>query len=265
MNHVAKFRKRALLSQRALAAKVGVSQQTIQRIEAEAVAVRLETAAAIAAALGTTLGTVFPELSLGRTLSRSASPEGIDASGASHSLVLGMRGGLKRRYSVDAQTASRMKTVLSDPAASFVAFDAAEATIIVNTAEVLWSNHQFDPGYLWDDPDGGLPDRMEVAAYFRGEAEPARFAVDPDEGSLAEEDEHGVQLQGLIFELEIGDPGENRALQFLDEDGELVTINTRLLQLMEIPLHAANPRLLEKWREGQEEEDFPLLEEPANE
>jgi DNA-binding XRE family transcriptional regulator len=61
-NQISRFRKAQALSQRALAQKVGTSQQQIQRIEAGVQSTDLDLAARIADALSSPLEKVFPEL-----------------------------------------------------------------------------------------------------------------------------------------------------------------------------------------------------------
>jgi|688.fasta_scaffold209936_2 DNA-binding XRE family transcriptional regulator len=255
MNRVEKYRAQAKLSQRALAALVGVSQQTIQRIEAESVSVRFETAIAVAQALGVSPKALFPDIRPSAlTTDAVRREERIDYSHCSHTLMMAFTGGLRRDYLVDEATASRVRDALMDTSARFLAFDTDQTTVVVNTAELLWTNVLFDPGEIVSAPEApAFP--VEVALYFRGEDEPSKFNVEPDTGSLSNEDEDGVELQSMLWELELIDPGENNVLRFTDEDGEEVLINTRSLIILEVPLHGANPKLLEKVMEGLEEDE----------
>ena len=72
-NRIAALRKERGLTQRALADRVGTSQQQVQRIEAGLQGVRLELANKIAAAFGKELVEVFPALQVRRPRSSKGS------------------------------------------------------------------------------------------------------------------------------------------------------------------------------------------------
>src|SRR4051794_11229399 len=119
MNRVAKFRTKAKLSQRALAAQVGVSQQTIQRIEAEAGPVRFETAKKLAAALRAPLRDLFPE-SPEDDHEPLSSAHGIDYSHATHTLRMRFTDGVEKTYVVDAASLDRARHALRNAEARFL-------------------------------------------------------------------------------------------------------------------------------------------------
>lgn len=257
MNLVAKYRAKAKLSQRALAAQVGVSQQTIQRIEAEAVTVRFETATKVARALGVPLQTLFPDTHAPTGAFPAQRDAVIDYSHCSHTLNVGFTDGVEKEYFVDEATASRVRTALFDPSARFLRFETGSHSVVLNTGEVLWTNILFDPGDV-SEPATGADEVL--TAYFSGSPKPSCFEIEPDEGSLEDEDEEGIQFQHLLFMLDaLIEPGTSDVLHFQDSDGEEVILRTARLKIVELPLHVANPRLLAAIREGMDE-DEPINE-----
>ncbi len=255
MNNVSKYRSNSKLSQRALAALVGVSQQTIQRIEAEAVTVRFETALALATALKAPLRSLFPEMRERAALEGHApqrSAEKIDYSHCSHTLKMEFAGGPTRFYSVDEATASRVRTCLLD-AKEFVAFDTDTHSVVVNSRKLLWTNVLFDPGEVRADEDTEALGPLTM--YFDDSAEPHTFDVEPDDQEPEEdEDGRGSQLQMLTIDLD--GLGDNAGImRFFDGDGEEVIFNPARMKALEIPLAAANPKLLAAVFAGMEEDE----------
>ncbi|MGH6963818.1 MAG: helix-turn-helix transcriptional regulator [Phenylobacterium sp.] len=252
MNRVAKFRAKAKLSQRALAAQVGVSQQTIQRIEAEAGPVRFETAKKLAAALRAPLRDLFPE-SPESDHEHQSSAHGMDYSHATHTLRMRFTDGIEKDYVVDAASLDRARHALHNSEPQFLLLETPELTVIVNTGEVLWTNIRFDVGTL---EDRGQTVSDELRVYFRGSAEASSFSTEPDVGSLDDGDEDGVKLQDILATLEgCLDLTETEVLTFLDKDGEEVIFTSRRLKLLEVPSHLVNPKLLAAMDAGWAEDE----------
>jgi DNA-binding XRE family transcriptional regulator len=252
VNRVAKFRAKAKLSQRALAAQVGVSQQTIQRIEAEAGPVRFETAKKLSTALRAPLKDLFPESSDGDHAPES-SAHGMDYSHTTHTLRMRLTDGVEKAYVVDAASLDRARNLLRQAEPRFLLLETPELTVIVNTGEVLWTNVLFDVGDLGD---RGQTVSDELKVYFQGSAEASSFSTEPDLGSLDDSDEDNVGLQDLLMTLEgCPDLTETEVLTFLDKNGEEVIFTSRRLKLLEVPSHLVNPKLLAAMDAGWAEDE----------
>lgn len=258
MNNVSKYRAKSKLSQRALAALVGVSQQTIQRIETEAVTVRFETAVALASVLKAPLKSLFPDMRDRAALERrepQKSDETIDYSYCSHTLKMAFAGGPMRCYFVDQATASRVRNCLLDEK-EFVAFNTDTHSVVVNSRKLLWTNLLFDPGVIGvDEEEGESAALAPLIMYFDGSAEPHTFHVDPDD-QIIEDDEEGVGSQLQMISMNLDAFGDDAGiLSFLDQDGEEVVFSPARMKALEIPLAITNPKLLEAVFQGMEEDE----------
>lgn len=253
MNHVRKYRTKAKLTQSQLAALIGSSQQTIQRIEADAVTVRVEVAIALAGALRASLKALFPTIrKLDKIEAAQRRDERIDYSHCSHTLKMTFKGGPTRFYLVDQATATRVREcLLSDK--KFVCFDTAGHAVAVHAAKLLWTNILFDPGEL-PEPKGEEDNLYKLDMYFDGSDEAHDFEIDPDSDEIDfDGDEGQSQLQFMMMELD--GAAEDEMVSFVDGDGEEVIFSTARLKALEIPLGAVRPKLLEAIFEGIEEED----------
>lgn len=267
MNNVAKFRVKANLSQRALAALVGVSQQTIQRIEAEATTVRFETAVSLAAALKLPLRRVFPEMRKKLDpLIPQLPNERIDYSHSSHTIKMAFLGGPIRYYLVDHATSIRVRNAIMS-GRDFVVFDTLTHAVAVNVNKLIWTNFLFDPGDVFE-PGENEDSFTTINMYFDGEPGAESFDVDPDTHEPSEDNDYaGSELQMLLMDLDMrADSGDTDPLSFLDGDGEELVFHPARLKAIEIPLPAVNPQLLSAIFDGmdeEEEEPLPTLEDPA--
>jgi DNA-binding XRE family transcriptional regulator len=255
MNNVRKYRSKAKLSQRALAAMVGVSQQTIQRIEVEAVTVRVETAMSLARALKAPLRSLFPELRddaglEGREPQRDG--EKIDYSCCSHTLSMQFSGGLWRMYSVDQATAERVRFCLFSEKV-FIAFNTDKSSVLVNSRKLLWTNILFDPGHADEEEVAEL--LLQATMYFDDGPAPHIFQIEPDSAEIEDEDadESANQLQHLVTDLDAFDE-DSGVRYFTDEDGEEVIFNPHRLAALEIPLEAVNPKLMQAVYDAMDED-----------
>lgn len=259
MNHVRKYRTKAKLTQTQLAKLIGSSQQTVQRVEADAVTVRVELAIALANALKAPLKTLFPKVRKPEKIHEAQRrDEQIDYSHCSHTLKIMFCGGPVRFYSVDQATANRVRDCLFSEK-KFICFDTLTHAVAVHAPKLLWTNILFDPGQLpeqKDREDG--PYRMDI--YFDGSEDAHDFNINPDFGELDfEGDEGGSQLQFLMLDFDGAE--DNDVVRFLDGDGEEVVFGTANLKAVEIPLAAVRPKLLKAIFEGMDEEETAEEEE----
>jgi hypothetical protein len=148
--------------------------------------------------------------------------------------------------------------MLFDPE-GFAAFDTETHSVAVNMKKVLWTNILFDPGAFREERDGeGIG---PLTLYFDDGPEPHEIEIDPDHLDASQEDaEDGAQLQWLLMDLD-GLGEDNKAVSFVDGDGEEVIVQTARLAAIEIPLAAVNPRLAKAIFTGMDEDE--TAEEPA--
>ncbi|MFC3069419.1 helix-turn-helix transcriptional regulator [Phenylobacterium soli] len=257
MNNVARYRAKAKLSQRALSAMVGVSQQTIQRIEAEAQTVRFETAMALAGALKVGPRTLFPEIGPPNRRGDHKPDETIDYSGCSHALKIRFAGGLAKYYSVNAATARRVRSALANGVQGFLAFDTDREAVVVNCGKLLWTTVLSDPGVDVEEHEavGEAVLDCRLKLYFDGEPDAHEFEVEPDQVDIADDAaERDAELQWLLTTLEAtGDDQE--AMTFVDAEGEEVIFSPGRLTVLEAPLVAVRPKLLAAVMEGLGEDE----------
>ncbi|WP_454761274.1 helix-turn-helix transcriptional regulator [Caulobacter segnis] len=257
MNSVAKYRQQAKLSQRALALSVGVSQQTIQRIESEAVTVRFEVAVALSRALGVPLRNLFPDLRAKLPTTDPQKPEeSIDYSHCSHSLKIMFQGGPERFYDVDEATARRVRSALHSEC-EFICFDTQRSRVVINSDKILWINILFDPGIIVDEDeegDEGLLGPMVI--FFDGGDQAHEFEIDPDTRDLDFEnlEERGSELQLLMMDLESAE-ARSEPMSFIDGDGEEVIFYPARMKAAEVPIAAINPKLFKSMVSGMLEDE----------
>ncbi len=276
-NRIRELRLKKKLSQKGLAKKAETSQQQIQRIEAGIQAARFDLAVRISVALEEPLDRVFPtiELPLKRAKRRHATvPDlfsdheladefesaGLDMDPAQSVLLYRLRGGAEGKWWLAPGEMRRVWSLIQrDDENEFMLFDAGGRRYAVNPAHLMFVH------FLKEYADGGEESdsrtqpaqRREAGRLFNADGEfvgeyevrvtladgcEMTFSVDPDDGSLEEEDPEplSVQLQDLFFYAQLG--GQQR-LKLTDEDGEVAWFRTQDVAMFSVPIEAVEPKL----------------------
>jgi transcriptional regulator with XRE-family HTH domain len=263
-NRIAHFRKAQGLTQRALAAKVGTSQQQIQRIEAGVQSARLDLAAKIADALAMRLADVFPKVARSKKAKKAGGDSrdilnegefavaGIDPDPRHWTIRFFMFDGREFDFEVSGQERHRLESIVSGSDVDFLVFDSRDKRIAINGNRIAACNIMFDVGVIerTDEED----ETFNMTVHLVSSKEPVKFGIDPDE-LTPEQDENGFssQLQNLFFYLDGG--GEDLVVWFDDEDGERVYIRANHLLLLEVPLICCEPSLLASSDRGDDEQN----------
>lgn len=247
-NNIKKYRNAKKLTQRQLADAIGTSQQQIQRIESGAIAANLQLANRIAAALGRSLSSVFPDAAkaiesvrmtmrtdryLPDDLLESAAGKGIELDTASwylkiqlnsrqKPLVLPVSPAEKRRLygAIQEEGASPDKT-------SFVVFDSSQERIALNLRQVEFCQFLMEP---WPSDEGEAASPGKLQFEFIG-GNSVELSVEEDEP-----DEDGIGQVGNIFFLaDLGVEPTNQ-VRIIDEEGEDAFIRLGSIALVRAPL-----------------------------
>jgi len=257
-NRISHLRKTKGLTQRALAEKVGTSQQQIQRIEAGVIAVRLELALRIADALATRLADVFPKLARNKSekKQRKFAPSqaelslaGIDPDPSHWTVKFFMHDGRQFLFRVSSSDKDRLESIAQNSGKSFFVFNSHDKCIALNRTKVAACQFLFD-FFMSDKPEA--EEQFKLTMHLIATKETISFDVEPDTKTPLE-DELGSesQLQSLFSFLDEGDDDE--VVWFDDEDGERVYIRSNELLLLEAPLICCEPELWEKSLEDETE------------
>jgi DNA-binding XRE family transcriptional regulator len=276
-NKIRHLREKLEMSQRDLALAVGTSQQQIARIETGNQAVKVDLALAIATALKTDLGSVFPGTRklLGRGKKRKDrdalvemhydpkavsefESAGVDLDPATWILKLRMRGGSQLDFVCSTAEAQRIRRNLhrTETGTPFVVFDSAVVSVALNMDHLLHYHELWDGSVSSDWHDDDVP-RDEVAVYLSDSAEPLTFDVEVDEGTPEDEDGEG-QMRGMLFTLETFlESGE--FVSFRDVDGEDAYFRAADIALLTVPLRVLDSRLNDTLLDAEEyqEEGLP--------
>jgi DNA-binding XRE family transcriptional regulator len=278
-NNVRHFREKAKLSQRELAAKVGTSQQQIQRIEAGVQAVRLDLAADICKALNTNLGEVFPqaELPIARAKKRGggndqpllrlhqdeASSEelenaGLDADPKRWIFRFALRNGFEADLLVSGPDYSHLwRRVQFVKRRNFLVFDSGDYRYAINGDHLLFCQFLFEARQLncWEVPEG-IDDRTHTWVYLATREKPFEFGLDLAEGS-EDEDSDINEWQYIFMHLDGLFQGADEVdqISFLDEDGERAFFRTDDVALIKTSLTAVEADVADAMMRGYEEEE----------
>jgi transcriptional regulator with XRE-family HTH domain len=267
-NRISHLRKLRKLTQRALAERVGTSQQQIQRIESGTQAARLDLAASIAEALKVPLAELFPKLPKIPT-KRNKKPTkgdaesvaaqflnaGIDPDPVHWTLKFGLTSGPILLYTVASQEKERISNILRRSQFDFVVFHTNDKCVAIRRNQINFCQFLFDVGVVRDETEDDPG--YELEAFFVG-GEHFTFEVEPDTIPWGEDDYGGgSELQRLFVDLESGIEVEE-VLSFDDADGERVYLRVRQLLRVELPLVCCEPELwknhIENWSEHGEAE-----------
>lgn len=268
-NNIRELRKGRGLTQRALAASVGTSQQQIQRIESGTQTVRFDLAAAIAAALEAPLEKAFPSAeklfsSMSKrksrtpawedeTLEEDADMSGVDLDPHVWTLKYLLRGGHEGQWPISSQDKRRLFRIVQDPGTKrFAVFDTPTHRVAINTRHLSFSQFLFDAA--WPTDERGK-EEGEIEVHMISRTEPLTFTPEPDREDLAEnpEAEEGGELQELFFTLE-GAPEDDETVGFTDVDGEMAFFRVGDIAMVSVPLWAVEPAIWEAEMVGHDEE-----------
>ncbi|MFA7480631.1 MAG: helix-turn-helix transcriptional regulator [Vulcanimicrobiota bacterium] len=249
-NKIKSLRLRKGLTQTALAKAVGVSQQQIHRFENGISIVKLETAVAIAAALGKTVDAVFPGLSkaykalrdgmisTGRPPStdqyQAIRRKGVEADPTDLTIRLLLNGHSEPHiFPISHHDKERLHHILFQgfeyEENGFFVFNSEQHQVAFSLAEVAYCHFLFDIGCSLEREE---PSWL-ASAYFRGSQIEHTFEIEPDFQSEDEEDMG--QLASVFWYLELP-PESGQHVHFIDGDGEEVFLQARNLALFMVPL-----------------------------
>lgn len=218
-NHLADFRKKSGLSQRALAERVGVSQPTIQRAEADREG---NTPIMLMMQIADVLGVAYKHIWPG-TLDMKMTPD-LPEGAIMHSVRVKMKGiPTPFVFPISTRDADRLYRCVQDTD-GYLCFDSENWSVVLNAANIQWSNFLWDPASLNSDEadDAG----HVVKVWFVGESEPQVFEASPDEMLDDEEDDNEGAIHHMLLALDMyGAYLDAEPVRFVDEDGEDVWLN----------------------------------------
>lgn len=267
-NRVRELRKKAKLSQRALAEAVYVSQATIQRIEAEATPISLSIAQRIADHFGKPLRTVFPTVPKEPRAEGLANDEDDSIVDARSDEVIRFRMRDRRDlvYVVDGRERDRLERIVYQPEGkTFLVFTSQGKQVALRRSEVRYMATHDDP--MFEVPEDKIDPDMSgyMSITFLGETEAESFLVsgdnvDPDDPDKFEEAIEENHLAGFLMSLDSAQDGDDfTTAEILDTDGcdddvRIVFPFDQIL-LVEMPLSLLNPRLRRiEWEDEEETE-----------
>lgn len=268
-NRVKQIRTRLKLSQRALAAAVGTSQQQIQRIETGAVAARLDLATKLSKALGEPVDRIFPgsgkvieKLQAEFKNSRHApsktyselSEHGVEADPAIWHLKILLRGHEKElMFEIPPAERRRLYSMVQreTDALSFVVFDTEDACIAINLGELAYCHFLFDIGVIRDEQEEDEESGVEI--YFAGSTKCFEFSPEVDDRDPDDEGDEGDF--GSIFRSLETSPERHERYRFTDVDGEDVFLRAGDIALLQVPLWVLKPELLDTDRAEEEDDE----------
>ena len=263
-NRISQLRKSRGLTQRALAELAGTSQQQVQRIEAGVQGVRLELATKTAAALGGELAEIFPSLGTDRRRGSEGSryvnqrakllAAGLDPDPNYWTVKFFASDGRLFEYVVPSDEKDRLEKIVGRSSRStdgMFVFTTSTQWVALNRTKIAATQFLFDRGLVIEDDE---EDNLELKLHLIGAGQPIVFGVEPDTHSV-DDDEQGScsQLQRLFLELEMA--SENEIVDFYDEDGERIYVETAEVLAIEVPLVCCEPALWNAQIEGQTEDD----------
>jgi transcriptional regulator with XRE-family HTH domain len=281
-NNIKRYREKNRLSQRQLAAIVGVSQQQIQRFET-GTPVKLDVAVNLAASLKTSVEKLFPGSAKAvRKAKASGAPllyepynrrdapllqdpdnrqellaAGIEVDPERWTARVVIQGGDPSEpmlYEISVADKERACHVLKDdkPKVGFFVFDAGDRTVAINLDHLTFWQNCFDYTFPTEPEDNEAGDdefSYAVHVYLAGVREPMVFPVEGDD----EQDEDG--FRSLFFELLPLMSDKDAYISFMDEDGEEAYFRVGDIALLEVAKDVTDPEPLD-------EEDSDVTPEP---
>jgi DNA-binding XRE family transcriptional regulator len=245
-NRVEHFRKKADLTQTGLALKVNTSQQQISRIE-KGQDTSPHLAVEIAQALGQSLDAVFPDLKALKSIIDAGGdtrklhevfdragfvpPSGWRTTFVRFDMYMGDRKDTVERfiYPIDDEEVQRIARNLinvnePDERDAFLAFSSVGRHIYVNIRYIQKMHHLVEPFAM--NVSELKPDFRRVNIYFRGSRKP--FSTPTEELEMEE-------FEAFMFLEDKNARSLSRFMDFFDEDGERVIVNTDDIVITEIP------------------------------
>lgn len=261
-NRIKHYRTKLNLSQSELAARVGTSQQQIQRFEAGVLAPRIDVATKLAEALKISLPRLFP-------VSKEPS-EGvpIDPDPSLNSIVVKLKSGLEQRFVISSMDKSRLKHSLRSSETEewsarrqMFCFNSGGDSVVLNLASVVFVRFYFDaplPALEAQEPEDE-DEIFKATFYLNGSPEPLVIDFEPDTVSLqafsepqgSKLRESDAQIQAFLFSI---DCGFDTFLELSDSDGEEIILNAEGIDLARFPLFLCTPGLIEEGIDEMDEE-----------
>jgi DNA-binding XRE family transcriptional regulator len=255
-NRVQEVRLLKYLTRKQLAQAVDANLQQIQRIEAGIQHIRFDLARRICVVLGEPLEKVFPtsKAALARMSRRGINLDqayederarddleksGMDMEPATWFLKYRMRGGAKGALPISGPDKHRLDRMFQskDPD-HFLIFDSSARRYAMNPRHLMFCHLIFESESTADPVDGS--ETLEF--YLIDQAEPFRFAVEPDAKPIEDERVGGgdAQLQDLFF---YADSGTDQRLVFVDVNGERASFRPDDVSMFSALLSLVNPAL----------------------
>jgi transcriptional regulator with XRE-family HTH domain len=262
-NLIKQFREKKGMSQRQLAAAIGVSQQQIQRFEA-GTPVKLDVALSLAQSLDVPVAKLFPgsgkaihqiQIKGGPALEDSENEEqllkvGIEIDPAVWSARVVVRGGDPKKpicYRINVHDKKRLEDgyLVAAPfgdddadqsanKSTFFVFDAGDRRVAVNMDHVIFWQNCFDYGRVVE-REGGERFTSRVNVYLAGAKEPMEFfniESDPEENQSEDGLDEGP-FRDLLCTLDM-DPEKRTYIHFEDEDAEEAYFRVGDIAILEI-------------------------------
>jgi transcriptional regulator with XRE-family HTH domain len=283
-NKLLALRKKAKLTQKALAELAKTSQQQVARVERGVQRASLELAVRLCKALGQPLEKVFPlARSAVRTMSKmderaigddalnggqltgALAKAGLELDPREWRVKVRFTNGVEHVFEVTASEQRRMRDAMFE-SPQFMVFDSEDARVAVNLDHVEYAHWLFDkPGAVLLSPNsdaGTATDEEEpdpandVIVLMASTRIPLVFDVDEDVPEDPEEDGGTGQMGHLLYMAEIGiERGDGYRFHFEDVDGEEVFLLPGAVSLLSVPLWVVETAVFEGRIDAANEEE----------
>lgn len=262
-NNVKAFRQEAGLSVAQLAEAVGLRREDVQRIEANAVLPRVNTAGAISSVLGKAIGVVFPsssstlrkfqkELAEPRHVSgetyRKLREVGLEGDSRRHTLKVLLRGHQSSLFfPVEPGDMDRLFRAVQDEApeasgATFIVFDSDALRVAINLQAAVFLHFLWDPAIgTVDKPadDSEESSAQAVQVFFNENSSAITVGAIAEAGADVDSDRN--YLNSIFLRLDTGGAEPNERFHIDDEDGESVFLRAGDISLLTAPLWVVEP------------------------
>ncbi len=265
-NKIQQFRRKKGLSQKRLAELVGTSQQQIQRIEKGKQASRFDIAVKICSVLQHPMEIVFPEtkgaiqtwkkkggdmrsLQNDREIVEPMEEADIDMEGVAWFFKYRLRGNTNGILPISSKDKERLwGAVQRTDSSTFVLFDSEHRRILLNLDHLIFCH------FLFDAPKEDEDEQDELVVFLADGGEELRFEVEPEDAPTDASEDMG-DLHHMMYMAENLPERDSYAFHFIDVDGETVFLPSKDVAMIQIPLWAVEPELLDN------EEDESTLSE----
>jgi transcriptional regulator with XRE-family HTH domain len=272
-NRIREVRTKAGMSQSALAAASGTSQQQVARIERGVQKPKLDLARRISEALHLPMERVFPQSAAamkrmramgksavaddmlnGGSLSDELDGAGIELDPREWLLKVRLTNGTEHMLPISAKEYRYARSAVQSEDEQFLIVDTADARVLINLEHLEFAHFLFEatPRNLViqstneaDDKDDPLDPRHRVIAYTAGSPNPLSFGAEA-EGEPSEDDDDMGEFGHLFAMAGMMQRGDAQyRFHFTDVDGEEVLLLARSLVMLSVPLWVVDSSALE--------------------